>query len=202
MKTSNKELDSIQLNQVIEQLKEMSDSDLQVCHNNYCIELCYEDEVYDNDEYNINEHFNTPFDVLLALEHYNLSDDYFYFHNGNLISFNYLTGEDSPITFSDLAQWLINEDKLSDYDIEVVTIDDMLASIEDNINDIDSVGNIIRLLNYLDIDYLSLTEWLTNDRNDIDSYIQNYIDFIIDIISSDMDYDTLVNLCDYFNIEY
>ena len=135
MKTLNKDLATIQLNQVIEQLKEMSDSSLQVCHNNYCIELCYEDEVFDNDEYNINERFNTPFDALLAIEHYNLSDDYFYFHNGNLISFNYLTGEDSPITFSELAQWLINEDKLSEYDMTVATLDDMLASIEDNISD-------------------------------------------------------------------
>ena len=79
MTTLNKDLAAVQLSQVIEQLKEMSDSSLQVCHNNYCSSLGYEDEIYDNDEYNINEHFNTPFDALLALEHYNLSDDYFYF---------------------------------------------------------------------------------------------------------------------------
>ena len=147
MKTLNKDLAASQLSQVIEQLKEMSDSGLQVCHNNYCSSLGYEDEVFDNDEYSINEHFNTPFEVLLSVQHYNLSDDYFYFHNGNLISFNYLTEEDSPITFSELAQWLIDEDKLSDYDITVMTLDDMLASIEDNISDdstmLNKLGNFI-----------------------------------------------------------
>lgn len=169
MTTLNKELVAIQLNQAIEQLKEMSDSDLQVCHNNYCIELCYEDEIYDNDEYNINEHFNTPFDALLALKHYNLSDDYFYFHNGNLISFNYLTGEDSPITFSELAQWLISEDKLADYDITVTTLDDMLTSIEDNISD-DNVM-LSKLGNFLMVDL------------DNDSYEDNVYDVMTELNS-------------------
>ena len=35
---------------VINQLKDLSDSSLQVCHNNYCNELGYEDNIYDNDE--------------------------------------------------------------------------------------------------------------------------------------------------------
>ena len=167
MKTLNKDLAAIQLNQTIEQLKEISDSGLQVCHNNYCSSLGYEDEIYDNDEYNINEHFNTPFDALLALEHYNLSDDYFYFHNGNLISFNYLTGEDSPITFSELAQWLISEDKLGDYDITVTTLEDMLASVEDNINDDNVMLN--KLGNFLMVDL------------DNDSYEDNVYDVMIEL---------------------
>ena len=120
MNISNKDLAALQISQVIEQLKEMSDSSLQACHNDYCNSLGYEDEISNNDKYNIDEHFSTPFEVLLSIQHYNLSDDYFYFHNGNLISFNYLTGEDSPITFSELAEWLINEDKLADYDINLL----------------------------------------------------------------------------------
>ena len=187
MKTLNKDLAAIQLNQVIEQLKEMSDSSLQVCHNNYCIELGYEDEVFDNDEYNINEHFNTPFDALLALEHYNLSDDYFYFHNGNLISFNYLTGEDSPITFSELAQWLINEDKLSEYDITVITLDDMLASIEDNISD--NKYLLSKLADYLG---QSLnTEQVEQLKTDDDYYeylVSHFMNELDDYIYSDLYY--------------
>lgn len=105
MTTSNTTtLASNQLSQVIEQLKDMSDSSLQICHNNYCIEIGYEDIIYDNDEYNINEQFDTPFDVLRNIQSYNLSDNYFYFHNGNLVSFNYLTSDDSPITFSEIGR--------------------------------------------------------------------------------------------------
>lgn len=190
MKTSNKDLAAIQLNQVIEQLKEMSDSDLQVCHNNYCIELCYEDEIYDNDEYNINEHFNTPFDALSALEHYNLSDNYFYFHNGNLISFNYLTGEDSPITFSELAQWLISEDKLSEYDISVVTLDDMLASIEDNITDDEALLNTV--CQYLHMNHITLGNDYSFDEK---------VNIVMELISG-FNYEQLDKLIMDLNINY
>ena len=185
MKNTNKDLVAIQLQQVIEQLKEMCDSSLQVCHNNYCIELCYEDEIYDNDEYNINDHFSTPFKALLALEHYNLSDDYFYFRNGNLISFNYLTSEDSPITFSELAQWLVNEDKLADYDITVTTLDDMLDSIEDNIND-DK-----QLLNKL-ICYLGLSIMLDDNYKISDSINE----------LREKDYNQLNDIINYLGINY
>ena len=186
MKTLNKDLAAIQLNQVIEQLEEMSDSSLQVCHNNYCIELGYEDEVFDNDEYNINEHFNTPFEVLLSIQHYNLSDDYFYFHNGNLISFNYLTGEDSPITFSDLAQWLISEDKLADYDITVTTVDDMLASIEDNISDDENMLN--KLGSFLMVDL------------DNDSYEDNVYDVMIEL--NNYSYEQIQEITTMLGINY
>lgn len=187
MKNTNNTLAAIQLSQVIEQLKEMSDSSLQVCHNNYCIELGYEDEVYDNDEYNINEHFNTPFEALLSIQHYNLSDDYFYFHNGNLISFNYLTGEDSPITFSELAQWLINEDKLSDYDIEVTTLEDMLASIEDNITD-DEIMTF-KLADYINEDY---------DADDVASDVAQWC--VVTLY--DYDYNQLNDIINYLGINY
>lgn len=193
MKTLNKDLSAIQLSQVIEQLKEMSDSDLQVCHNNYCIELCYEDEIYDNDEYNINEHFNTPFDALLAIEHYNLSDDYFYFHNGNLISFNYLTSEDSPIDISELAQWLISEDKLADYDIEVTTLDDMLASIEDNITDDSEL--LKTAINYLGV------STMINGDDKVTDYNQYLIDSVIDEIRY-TDYETIKDVINRLGINY
>lgn len=70
-------------------------------------------------------------------------------------------------------------------------------AVIDNITDIDSVDNIQRLLNYLDIDHVSLYEWLTNDYNTEDGYIQNYIHFIVDDLLDD---DTVDNLVEYFNI--
>lgn len=203
MKTLNKDLVA---NQVIEQLTDLADYELIAIHNDYCeVNNDSYSHIIDNDDEAVDSMFDSPSEAMRAARFgdYNHSHNYFILNGyANLVSFNYTSDDNSPIDISELAQWLINEDKLSEYDISVTTLDDMLASIEDNISDIDSVDNIIRLLNYLDIDYLSLTEWLTNDRNDIDSYIQNYIDFIIEVISNDMEYDTLVNLCDYFNVEY
>lgn len=187
MKTSNKELASIQLNQAIEQLKEMNEPTLMQAHNDYCQTLGYEDEVFYNDEYEINSNFTSAFDVLNNLQHYNLSDDYFYFHNGNLISFSYLTSEQSPITFSELAQWLINEDKLLDYDISVTTLEDMLASIEDNITDDENL--LYKLCDYLNIKY--------NLSNDVENLTSDCMDIV-----DDCDYDKLNDIITHLNINY
>lgn len=180
MKTSNKELASIQLNQAIEQLKEINEPTLMQAHNDYCQTLGYEDEVFYNDEYEINSNFTTAFDALRNLQHYNLSDDYFYFHNGNLISFSYLTSEQSPITFSELAQWIINEDKLSEYDISVTTLDDIYNCILDNLEDSSSLDNIIDVINLLelakkDFDYVneSPAEYENSLINEIMLYIED-----------------------------
>lgn len=179
--TNTTTLAQVQLSQVTEQLKDMSDSSLQICHNNYCIETGYEDIIYENDEYNINEQFDTPFDVLRNIQSYNLSDNYFYFHNGNLVSFNYLTGDDSPITFSELAQWIVDNELYNVFDIEVTTLDDMLASIEDNINDDENMlSKLVCLLGLsvmLDDDY-KISESLGTIKdysyNDL-YYIINYL---------------------------
>lgn len=170
------------LAQTIKQLKALSDSSLQICHNNYCSDLSYEDIIYDNDEYTVNEQFDTPFDVLRNIQHYNLSDDYFYFHNGNLVSFNYLTGDDSPITFSELAQWVIDNDLFSEYDINVITLDDMRASIEDNINDASLL--LYKLIDYLGNNILKTSEYAIND------------------VISDYDYNQLNDIINHLGIDY
>lgn len=193
MKTSNKELASIQLNQTIEQLKEMNEPTLMQAHNDYCQTLGYEDEVFYNDEYEINSNFTSAFDALRNLQHYNLSDDYFYFHNGNLVSFSYLTSEQSPITFSELAQWLINEDNLAEYDITVTTIDDMLASIEDNITDDDYMLKTA-------INYLGVSTMIKGDDKATD-YNQYLIDSVMDEIKY-TGFETIKDVIDRLGIDY
>ena len=137
MTTSNNTL----LNTVITELKQLSDSSLQIAHNNYCDAIGYEDVIYDNDEYNINEIFITPFDALRNIEHYNLADNYFYLHNGNIITFDYLTDGDSPITFSELAQWIIDNDSYSEYDLEVTTLEDIYNTTHQNKRSSNHVNN-------------------------------------------------------------
>lgn len=137
MKTLNTDLAAIQLSQVIEQLKQ-DDSNLLQAYSEYVSNNDY-DSVYYNDDENINAvFFADTHDALRSAFYgdYNPSHAYFTFNGyGNLQSFEYLDSDNSPIDISELAQWLIDEDKLSDYDITVTTLDDILASIEDNIND-------------------------------------------------------------------
>ena len=171
-------LNNTLLTQVINELKQLSESVLKIAHNDYCVEIGYEDIIYDNDEYNINEQFITAFDALRNIEHYNLSDNYFYTHNGNIVSFNYLDHEESPITFSELAQWIIDNDLFSDYDIEVITLDDMLVSIEDNITDASLL--LYKLIDYLGNSVLKTSEFAIDETmSAISDYDYNQLNDII-----------------------
>ena len=187
MKTTNNTLASVQLSQVIEQLKE-DDSSLLQAYSEYSAENGY-DSVYDNDEDSINMMFDNTHDALRAAFYgdYNPSHAYFTFNGyGNLQSFEYLDSDSSPIDISELAQWLISEDKLSDYDITVVTLDDMLASIEDNITD-DSVM-LNKLGNFLMVDL------------DNDSYEDNVFDVMIEL--NNYSYEQLQEIIAMLGINY
>lgn len=137
MNTSNTTtLAQVQLSQVIEQLKQDNSTLLQA-YSEYASVNGYE-SVYDNDDDSINMMFSDSHDAIRAAFYgdYNPSHAYFTFNGyGNLQSFEYLDCDNSPIDLEELAQWIINNDLFNDYDIEVTTLDDMLASIEDNIND-------------------------------------------------------------------
>lgn len=139
MKTNNKTLATIQLNQVIEQLTDLADYEIIAIHNDYCdINNDSYNHIIDNDDEAIDSMFDSPSEAMRAASFgdYNHSHNYFILNGyANLVSFNYTSDDNSPIDISELAQWLINGDKLSDYDITVTTLDDMLASIEDNITD-------------------------------------------------------------------
>ena len=187
MKTLNT-LAAIQLNQVIEQLKQ-DDSLLMQAYSEYSAENGY-DSVYDNDEDSINMMFDNTHDALRAAFYgdYNPSHAYFTFNGyGNLQSFEYLDSDSSPIDISELAEWLINEDKLADYDITVTTLEDMLASIEDNITDDNSV--LYRMCDCLTIEY--------DDSSDIEDLIK---DCMIEVGS--YSYNKLKGLIEYLNINY
>ena len=155
MKNTNVDLAAIQLSQVIEQLKQ-DDSILMQSYCDYSAENGF-DSVYDNDEDSINMMFDNTHDALRAAFYgdYNPSHAYFTFNGyGNLQSFEYLDSDSCPIDVIELAQWLIDEDKLSEYDITVTTLDDMLASIEDNISDNETLLNTV--CQYLHLNHITL----------------------------------------------
>lgn len=191
-----------QLQQVINELNQFATSDLIEIYNECADQNSYE-RIYDNDELTLDDMFTSHYDAIRASFYgdYNPIHTYFTFNGyGNLQSFEYLDSEHSPIDLEELAQWLINEDKLSDYDIQVTTLDDIYNNVLDHINDIDSVSSIQCLLSYLAVDFLYTKEWLELSKNNtIDNYIERYIDIIIaDFIDSD-DIDQLEGLLDYFN---
>lgn len=171
MKTLNKDLAALQLSQVIEQLEDLLFCDLVMTYNDYASHNGYE-LIHDNDEENVNTLFNTPYEAAQAVVYgkYNPNDDYVTLDGyANAVSFSYHPIQDSncPIDISELAQWLINEDKLSEYDIAVTNLDDMLSSIEDNISDDNVMLN--KLGNFLMVDL------------DNDSYEDNVHDVMIEL---------------------
>lgn len=190
MKNTNNTLAAIQLNQVIEQLEQLLFCDLVMTYNDYASANHYE-LIHDNDEENVNTLFNTPYEAAQAVVYgkYNPNDDYVTLDGySNAVSFSYhpIQDDNCPIDISELAQWLIDEDKLSEYDITVTTLDDMLASIEDNIND-DSVM-LNKLGNYLMVDL------------DNDSYEDNVYDVMVEL--NNYTYEQIQEIINMLGIDY
>lgn len=128
MKNTNNTLAALQLSQVINQLTDLADYEIIAIHNDYC-EANNDDHnhIIDNDNAAIDSMFDSPSEAIRAaiFGDYNSSHNYFILDSyANLVSFNYPTDDNSPIDIEELAQWLINEDKLIDYDIDVASIDE------------------------------------------------------------------------------
>lgn len=187
MKNINNTLAAIQLNQAIEQLKQ-DDSVLLQAYSEYSAENGY-DSVYDNDDDSINMMFENTHDALRSAFYgdYNPSHAYFTFNGyGNLQSFEYLDSDNSPIDISELAEWLINEDKLADYDISVVTVEDMIASIEDNISD--DKYMLSRLADYLGQPlHTEQVEQLKTDNEYYDYLVEHFTNELDDYSYNDLD---------------
>lgn len=200
MKTLNKELAAIQLNQVIKQLEDLLFCDLVMTYNDYASHNGYE-LIHDNDGENINTLFDTPYDAAQAVVYgkYNPSDDYVTLDGySNAVSFSYhpIQDDNCPIDISELAQWLISEDKLSDYDITVTTLDDMLASIEDNITD-DNVM-LSKLADYLGQSlHTEQIEQLKTDNEYHDYLVSHFINEL-----DDYSYNDLYDLINTVGINY
>ena len=81
--------------QIMRELRSMSDSDLVDVHNAYCETMgYYEDTIYENDDCFLDEHFSCPSDLAKAICYgeYNYNDDYVTFDGyENLVSFDNVT---------------------------------------------------------------------------------------------------------------
>lgn len=198
MKTLNTELEVIQLSQVIEKITDMDVEDTITLYNEYANYNGYE-QIFNNDEQTINDLFLTPYDAIRQTNNKDYKDheDYFTFNGyGHAVSFDYRLSENSPIDIDELAEWLISEDKLADYDITVTTIDDIIASIEDNITDDENMLN--SLIIYSDIE---LECYKTAINNGYSCYNEYSIAEVINYLE-DLDYSELIDIINHLGINY
>lgn len=178
----------IQLTQVIEQLNRLSTDELVNLYIEYANDNNYE-TIYNLDESTINDIYTSPWQALYDSNHKNFNDrDYFFTYNGNghMVSFSNEEDSNCPIDISELAQWLISEDKLVDYNITVNTLEDMLDSIEDNITDDNVMLN--KLGNFLMVDL------------DNDSYEDNVYDVMVEL--NNYTYEQIQEIITMLGIDY
>ena len=103
--------------EIIGLLEGMSDSDKMSIYNEWCMAGdAYDDLIYDNDEYGINEFFGEevkPYDVVSTLHYsdYNFTHDYFKVDGyGNLVSFYSISSDKSPFYADEIAEYIIDHD--------------------------------------------------------------------------------------------
>ena len=184
MTTSNTTLQA----QVINQLEGMQDTAIINIYQAYADENRYKD-IHDLSQDTINDLFESAWDAVAKSNHkgFNDNDSYFVFNGyGLMSSFNYLTDDNCPIDISELAQWIIDNESYSEYDIEVITSDDMIASIEDNINDDENM--LAKLADYLTVlmDNDSCEDNIYDVMNELGNYDYNQLQDIITLLGIDL----------------
>lgn len=189
-------LAQVQLQQVIEQLKQ-DDSALLQAYSEYAADNNY-DSVFDNDYESINMMCTDSYDAIRSAFYgdYNPSHAYFTFNGyGNLQSFEYLISDNSPIDIEELAQWIVDNELFNEYDIEVTTLDDMYNSILDNLEDASSLDDIIDVAEYLG---LTVDEFDSNNESPTD-YESSVINDIMNHIHSD--FELLSNAAEFMKLD-
>lgn len=174
-----------QLSQVIEQLEQLLFCDLVMTYNGFA-EVNHYERIFDNDEESLNNIFLTPYDAIMQTNHkdYNENDDYFVFNGyGHAVSFSYQLVQDdnSPIDIEELSQWIVDNELFSEYSIEVTTLEDMLASIEDNITDDENMLN--KLVIHLDLSVMLDENYKVSEcLNNLSNYNYNQLNDIITLL--------------------
>lgn len=103
---------------------DLSDDEKIAKFNEWASDFNSDYQVYENEEYLINEFFSNPYDAILAasLGGYDPNDQYFAFNGyGNLISFytSKLLAEYIPMFLPDILRWMVSNEDFGDYADEV-----------------------------------------------------------------------------------
>lgn len=113
---------------LINQMYEMGEDDVMDIWNDYAYDCRPDDVIYENNEYVLNELFSRPSDAICAIYFgdYTFNDPYFYFNGyANIQSVSSLISDKNSIVYlSELADWLIEDERYENYDFEIDVDDD------------------------------------------------------------------------------
>lgn len=112
---------------LINQMYEMDEDDVMYIWNDYAYDCRPDDVIYENNEDVLNELFSRPSDAIHAIYFgdYTFNDPYFYFNGyANIQSvYSLIRDKNSIVYLSELADWLIEDERYENYDFEI-DIDD------------------------------------------------------------------------------
>lgn len=112
---------------LINQMYEMDEDDVMYIWNDYAYDCRPDDVIYENNEDVLNELFSRPSDAISAIYFgdYTFNDPYFYFNGyANIQSvYSLIRDKNSIVYLSELADWLIEDERYENYDFEI-DIDD------------------------------------------------------------------------------
>lgn len=106
------------LQPIIEQIKNLNESDLIQLNNLYCSEISHGSEVYDNDEEFFDIYFPNSYNALQRcyFGKYNWNDTYVSINDyGNIESFDTFYTSDLPESVESIAEWCYDNQNLCEY---------------------------------------------------------------------------------------
>ena len=113
---------------LINQMYEMDEEDVLYIWNDYAYDCRPDDVIYENEEDVLNALFSRPSDAIRAIYFgdYTFNDLWFYFNGyGNLQSvYSLILDKNSIVYLSELADWLIEDERYENYDFEIEIDDD------------------------------------------------------------------------------
>lgn len=113
---------------LINQMYEMGEDDVMYIWNDYAYDCRPDDVIYENNEDVLNELFSRPSDAIHAIYFgdYTFNDPYFYFNGyANIQSvYSLIRDKNSIVYLSELADWLIEDERYENYDFEIDVDDD------------------------------------------------------------------------------
>lgn len=95
----------LNVNKIIELLENCDSNEIMQVNNEYCANKCYDDIIYDNDDEFLNTYFSSVTEAVKAINYgnYNYNHKFVEFHNGNLVSYDYLDTNNLVETVSKIA---------------------------------------------------------------------------------------------------
>ena len=102
---------------------EMDEEDVLYIWNAYAYDCRPDDVIYENEEDVLNDLFSRPSDAIRAIYFgdYTFNDPWFYFNGyGNIQSvYSLIRDKNSIVYLSELADWLIEDERYENYDFEI-----------------------------------------------------------------------------------